>query len=102
MSVIMADKLSDKQPGRTDHMVRDSSEKAMDAEKQALRSKDPGVALEFLHSEETTVMTDGDEKRLARRIDWRIVSLLWESPRPRIGLMFNPYCYERLHRSMFS
>lgn len=78
----MADKISDEQPSRTDNTVTDTSdtsEKAMDAEKQALRSKDADAALEFLYSEGTTIMTDVDEKRLVRRVDWRIVPLMCRS-----------------------
>ncbi|KAG8166922.1 hypothetical protein KVR01_002611 [Diaporthe batatas] len=74
----MADKISDDQPSRTTgNLVPDASGKAMDLEKQALRSKDADAALEFLCSEGTTVMTDVDEKSLVRKIDWRIVPLMW-------------------------
>lgn len=72
----MTDKISDDHPSPTGNTVLDSSEKTMDAEKQALRSKDADAALEFLYAEETTVMTDVDEKKLVRKIDWRIVPLM--------------------------
>lgn len=68
----MADKISNHQPSRTDNAVP----KAMDPEKQALRSKDADAALEFLCSEGTTAMTDVDEKSLVRKIDWRVVPLM--------------------------
>ena len=76
----MADKISDDHPSRTDNNVLDTSEKAMDSEKQALSSKDADAALEFLYAEGTTIMTDVDEKRLVRKVDWRIVPLMCRSP----------------------
>lgn len=75
----MADKISDNHPSPTDNNVLDNSEKAMDSEKQALRSQDADAALEFLYAEETTIMTDVDEKKLVRKIDWRIVPLMCRS-----------------------
>ncbi|KAG6367732.1 hypothetical protein INS49_001927 [Diaporthe citri] len=54
----MADKISDSHPSPVGNDVLDNSEKTMDSEKQALRSKDADAALEFLYAEETTVMTD--------------------------------------------
>ena len=74
----MADKISDDHPspmGNTDTAL-DNPERTMDSEKQALRSKDADAALEFLYAEETTVMTDVDEKALVRKIDWRNVPLM--------------------------
>lgn len=75
----MADKISDSHPSPVGNDVLDNSEKTMDSEKQALRSKDADAALEFLYAEETTLMTDVDEKRLVRKIDWRIVPLMCRS-----------------------
>ncbi|KAL1865883.1 hypothetical protein Daus18300_006995 [Diaporthe australafricana] len=71
----MADKISDENTSATDKAVLDNS--AMDSEKQVLRTKDADAALEFLYAEETTIMTDVDEKKLVRKIDWRIVPLMW-------------------------
>lgn len=73
----MADKISDENTIPTDKAVLDNS--AMDSEKQVLRTKDADAALEFLYAEETTIMTDADEKKLVRKIDWRIVPLMCES-----------------------
>lgn len=75
----MADKISDSHPSTVGNDVLDNSEKTMDSEKQALKSKDADAALEFLYAEETTVMTDVDEKSLVRKIDWRIVPLMCRS-----------------------
>lgn len=77
----MGGKISDDRPSRTDNIVPDTtSEKATDSEKQALRTEDADAALEFLYSEGTTIMTDVDEKRLVRKVDWRIVPLMCRSP----------------------
>ncbi|KAK7701889.1 hypothetical protein SLS64_010023 [Diaporthe eres] len=73
----MADKISDSHSGPMGNDVLDNSEKAMDSEKQALKTKDADAALEFLYAEETTIMTDVNEKDLVRKIDWRIVPLMW-------------------------
>ena len=35
------------------------------------------AALEYLNSEDTTVMTAIDEKRLVQKIDWMIMPLMW-------------------------
>lgn len=75
----MADKISDSHPSTVGNDVLDNSEKTMDSEKQALKSKDADAALEFLYAEETTVMTDVDEKSLVRKIDRRIVPLMCRS-----------------------
>lgn len=72
----MADKISDSHSGPVGNDVLDNSEKAMDSEKQALKTKDADAALEFLYAEETTIMTDVNEKDLVRKIDWRIVPLM--------------------------
>lgn len=77
----MSDKISDDHPspmGNT-NTVLENPEKTMDSEKQALRTKDADAALEFLYAEETTLMTDVDEKALVRKIDWRIVPLMCRS-----------------------
>lgn len=74
----MADEISDDRPSPADKTVLSNSE--LDSEKQALRSKDADAALEFLYAEETTIMTDVDEKKLVRKIDWRIVPLMCEYP----------------------
>lgn len=77
----MSDKISDDHPspmGNTTTAL-DNPEKTMDSEKQALKTKDADAALEFLYAEETTLMTDVDEKALVRKIDWRIVPLMCRS-----------------------
>lgn len=77
----MADKISDDHPspmGNTKSAL-DNQEKTIDSEKQALQSKDADAALEFLYAEETTLMTDVDEKSLVRKIDWRIAPLMCRS-----------------------
>lgn len=77
----MSDKISDDHPspmGNTNTAL-ENPEKTMDSEKQALRTKDADAALEFLYAEETTLMTDVDEKTLVRKIDWRIVPLMCRS-----------------------
>lgn len=89
----MDDKISDDHPsptGKTD-TVLDNSDKTMDSEKQALRSKDADAALEFLYAEGTTLMTNVDEKRLVRKIDWRIVPLMCRSSdtNRRIAIQLN-------------
>lgn len=59
----------------------------MDNEKQALQSKDADVALEFLNHETATSMTEIDEKKLVRKIDYRIVPLMCSSlPNPGVFL----------------
>ncbi|KAI3398084.1 hypothetical protein diail_9837 [Diaporthe ilicicola] len=74
----MPDDISDEKISPTDRNVLNNSEKViMDSEKQALRSKDADAALEFLYAEGTTIMTDVDEAKLVRKIDWRIVPLMW-------------------------
>lgn len=52
----------------------------MDSEKQAatLAHDKVDAALEFLNAENTPV-TEVDEKRLVRKIDWRIVPLMCKS-----------------------
>lgn len=77
----MSDKISDDHPSPTGNTntALDNPEKTMDSEKQALRTKDADAALEFLYAEETTLMTDVDEKALVRKIDWRIVPLMCRS-----------------------
>ncbi|KAJ4410563.1 hypothetical protein N0V82_009227 [Gnomoniopsis sp. IMI 355080] len=48
----------------------------LDHEKQTLRPDRVDAALEFLNNESGTV-TEVDEKKLVRKIDWRIVPLMW-------------------------
>ncbi|KAJ9155594.1 Allantoate permease [Pleurostoma richardsiae] len=51
---------------------------AIDTEAQDLkRPKDADVALDFLNHEAAGTMTEVDEKKLVRKIDWRIVPLMW-------------------------
>ena len=49
----------------------------MDTEKQALKPHDVDAALDYLNHEDTTIMSEIDEKKLVRKIDWRIVPLMW-------------------------
>lgn len=49
----------------------------LDHEKQALRHDKVDAALEFLNNETGTV-SEVDEKKLVRKIDWRIVPLMCE------------------------
>lgn len=87
----MADKISDDRPsptGNTD-TVLDNSGKTIDYEKQVLRTKDADAALEFLYAEDTILMTEVDEKRLVRKIDWRIVPLMCTLSRRNGALLSN-------------
>lgn len=54
---------------------------AVDSEKQALEHKNVDAALEFLASEEIRIMTEVDEKKLVRKIDWRIMPVMCTSTR---------------------
>lgn len=49
----------------------------LDSEKQALKPRDVDAALDYLNREDTTIMSEIDEKKLVRKIDWRIVPLMW-------------------------
>lgn len=56
----------------------------LDQEKQALRPDKVDAALEFLNNESGTVV-EVDEKKLVRKIDWRIVPLMceyWDGSEP--------------------
>ncbi|ORY68537.1 allantoate permease [Pseudomassariella vexata] len=53
-----------------------SSDK-VDAEGQVSKAADVDAALEYLDHDNTTVMTEIDEKKLVRKIDFRIVPLMW-------------------------
>ncbi|KAK7918051.1 hypothetical protein PG985_009925 [Apiospora marii] len=50
---------------------------AKDPEMQVPRPTDADAALEFMNHETTGTMTEVDEKKLVRKIDWRIVPLMW-------------------------
>lgn len=52
----------------------------MDSEKQALEHKNVDAALEFLNAEETGSMSEVDERKLVKKIDWRIVPLMCTYP----------------------
>lgn len=49
-----------------------------DIEGQASKASDVDAALVFLNHEATTTMTEIDEKKLIRKIDWWIVPLMCE------------------------
>ncbi|KAI1373006.1 allantoate permease [Hypoxylon crocopeplum] len=49
----------------------------MDPEGQAPKATDVDAALEYLNHEDTTVMTEIDEKALVRKLDLTIVPLMW-------------------------
>lgn len=49
----------------------------VEATKRALPSGKVDAALEFLQTEGTAVMSDLDEKKLVRKIDWMIMPLMW-------------------------
>lgn len=49
---------------------------AKDPELQVPRPADADAALEFVTHENTGTMTEVDEKKLVRKIDWRIVPLM--------------------------
>lgn len=51
---------------------------AKDPEMQVLKPNDADAALEFMTHENTGTMTEVDEKKLVRKIDWRIVPLMCE------------------------
>lgn len=50
---------------------------AFDVEQKKEYSGDVDAALEYLAREDTTIMTDIDEKKLVRKIDFMIVPLMW-------------------------
>lgn len=49
----------------------------LDVEEKRVELGDVDAALEYLNHEDTTLMTEVDEKKLLRKIDWMIVPLLW-------------------------
>lgn len=69
------------QASSTDDKVMMEKSAIMDPEKQALEHKNVDAALEFLATEEIGIMTEMDEKKLVRKIDWRIMPLMCTSPR---------------------
>ncbi|KAK8108515.1 hypothetical protein PG984_014316 [Apiospora sp. TS-2023a] len=50
---------------------------AKDPEMQVPRPTDADAALEFMNHESAGTITEVDEKKLVRKIDWRIVPLMW-------------------------
>lgn len=52
------------------------SEAKVDPEGLVSQPADADAALEYLNHEEITVMTEIDEKKLVRKIDWWIVPLM--------------------------
>ncbi|ROV93823.1 hypothetical protein VMCG_08817 [Cytospora schulzeri] len=60
-----------------DKVIMEKVAVAKDSEKQALEHKNVDAALEFLASEEIGIMTEVDEKKLVRKIDWRIMPVMW-------------------------
>lgn len=49
----------------------------VDIEEKRVELGDVDAALEYLNHEDTTLMSEIDEKKLVRKIDWMIVPLLW-------------------------
>ena len=49
----------------------------VDVEEKRVELGDVDAALEYLNHEDTTLMSEVDEKKLVRKIDWMIVPLLW-------------------------
>lgn len=49
----------------------------MDIEEKRVELGDVDAALEYLNHEDTTLMSEIDEKKLVRKIDWMIVPLMW-------------------------
>lgn len=88
---IMDGDIPDSQPSPTEGKAVMEKSAALDPEKQALEHKNVDAALEFLASEEIGIMTEVDEKKLVRKIDWRIMPLMCMSPeiflRPRCFLL---------------
>lgn len=74
-----ADAPQDQASSTDDKIIMDKAV-TVDAEKQVLEHKDVDAALEFLASEEIRIMTEEDEKKLVRKIDWRIMPLMCTSP----------------------
>jgi hypothetical protein len=56
------------------------SDAKVDHEGQVSEPSDVDAALEYLNHEEITVMTEIDEKKLVRKIDWWIVPLMCSFP----------------------
>jgi len=52
------------------------TERPGDTEMQKFDHRDADAALEFLNQEATGSMTEVDEKKLLKKIDWRIVPLM--------------------------
>lgn len=52
------------------------STKKMDNEKQSPETADADAALDYLVHEQTGAMTEVDEKKLLRKIDWWIIPLM--------------------------
>lgn len=66
---------------KDDKVIMEKPTTGKDPEKQALEHKNVDAALEFLASEEIRIMTEADEKKLVRKIDWRIMPLMCMSRR---------------------
>jgi hypothetical protein len=49
----------------------------IDVEEKRVELVDVDAALDYLNHEDTTLMSEVDEKKLVRKIDWMIVPLLF-------------------------
>lgn len=49
----------------------------IDVEDKRVNLIEVDAALEYLNREDTSVMSEIDEKKLVRKIDWMIVPLMW-------------------------
>lgn len=49
----------------------------VDVEEKRVELGDVDAALDYLNHEDTTLMSEVDEKKLVRKIDWMIVPLMW-------------------------
>ena len=54
-----------------------SEKKETELESTRLASGEADAALEYLNHEGSAVMSEIDEKALVKKIDWRIVPLMW-------------------------
>lgn len=61
----------------------------VDIEEKRVELGDVDAALEYLNHEDTTLMSEIDEKKLVRKIDWMIVPLLWLC-----------YCFQYLDKTL--
>ncbi|KUI63989.1 hypothetical protein VM1G_10738 [Cytospora mali] len=73
----MAGDISHDKTSPMDDKVNMDKAATMDSERQSLEHKDVDAALEFLNAEELGTMSVVDEKQLVRKIDWRIMPVMW-------------------------